>query len=124
MIQGTHLAKVGHHWMDSIAHQHNISISPGSEQFRRTIVQISLFHRIRRSRIKDSHNLIGPALVQGLDVIHQVLLGIGLLIANRTTPARRCALGSRRKRKEGIPLNTTVTNIRRNEVALRSNVDL
>mmetsp|Transcript_3418 Transcript_3418/g.9719 ORF Transcript_3418/g.9719 Transcript_3418/m.9719 type:complete len:248 (-) Transcript_3418:532-1275(-) len=62
--------------------------------------------------------------MERLDVVDQVLLRISLVFASRTAPTRGSPLGSRRKRKEGIPLNTTTTDIRSNKVALRSNIDL
>mmetsp|Transcript_17301 Transcript_17301/g.41008 ORF Transcript_17301/g.41008 Transcript_17301/m.41008 type:complete len:335 (-) Transcript_17301:282-1286(-) len=110
--------------MNCVSNQYDVTIGPTSQELRWTIVQIPLLDRIRWSRIEDRHYLIGPALMKRFDVVNQILLRISLPITSRATPSRRSLFGSRRKRKECIPLNTTITNIRGNKVALRSDVDL
>mmetsp|Transcript_4925 Transcript_4925/g.11743 ORF Transcript_4925/g.11743 Transcript_4925/m.11743 type:complete len:274 (+) Transcript_4925:210-1031(+) len=118
------LSQVGHHGVDSVTHEDNISIGPATEEFRGSVVKVALFDRFGWGRIENRHDLIRPALVQRLDVFDQIFTRIGLFIADGTTPSRRCFFGTGWEGKEGIPLHTPISNIRSDEITLGTNVDL
>jgi hypothetical protein len=106
------------------SHQNNVSIGPASEELWCSVVKITLLNRVWRGSIENSHHFRTPSLVQRLDVFDKVLLWVFLAFSLSSTPATGRLFGAWWEGKEGIPLNTTVANVRSDEITLRANIHL
>mmetsp|Transcript_53942 Transcript_53942/g.114600 ORF Transcript_53942/g.114600 Transcript_53942/m.114600 type:complete len:362 (+) Transcript_53942:673-1758(+) len=118
------LAEVGHHGVHRVPDAHDVAIGPAPEELGRAVVQVPLLHALRGSGVEHSHDLVRPSLVEGFDILHQVLLWIGLVLPLAPAPAGRRLLSSRRQSEEGVPLHPTVAHVRGHKVPLRPDVHL
>mmetsp|Transcript_24728 Transcript_24728/g.72392 ORF Transcript_24728/g.72392 Transcript_24728/m.72392 type:complete len:222 (-) Transcript_24728:1568-2233(-) len=99
------LSEVGHHGMDGVAHENDVAFGPGAEELGGAVVEIALLDGIGGRGVEDGHDLVGPSLVEALDVFDEVLLVIGLTFARGSSPSGGGALGARGKGEEGVPLD-------------------
>ncbi|VEU43205.1 unnamed protein product [Pseudo-nitzschia multistriata] len=89
------LSQIRHHSVNCIPHEDDVTIGPTSEEFRCSVVKVTLLHRIRWRCVENSHNFVRPPFVQRFDVLNQIFLGIRLIFSLCTTPSGRRFFGAR-----------------------------